>query len=86
MIFTEFLAGVMLKIVSYLISEQVSILTLSQGLVTPGSSIPTLIAMSTDPLTKIRNKVENMLKDIDSKYAGMVPVSFLFVGSPLLVL
>uniref|UniRef100_A0A1I8EA76 Nipped-B protein n=1 Tax=Wuchereria bancrofti TaxID=6293 RepID=A0A1I8EA76_WUCBA len=52
---------------------QVAILTLGQGLVTPGSSIPTLIAMSTDRNTLIRNKVENMLRDIDSKYAGMVP-------------
>ncbi|KAK6104387.1 Sister chromatid cohesion C-terminus family protein [Brugia pahangi] len=52
---------------------QVAILTLSQGLVTPGSSIPTLIAMSTDRNTLIRNKVENILRDIDSKYAGMVP-------------
>lgn len=49
-------------------------LTLSQGLVTPGSSIPTLIAMSTDSIPGIRNKVENMLKDIDTKYSGMVPV------------
>ncbi|VDK74707.1 unnamed protein product [Litomosoides sigmodontis] len=53
---------------------QVAILTLSQGLVTPGSSIPTLIAMSTDRNTLVRNKVENMLRDIDSKYAGMVPI------------
>ncbi|KAL3993808.1 Sister chromatid cohesion C-terminus family protein [Acanthocheilonema viteae] len=52
---------------------QVAILTLSQGLVTPGSSIPTLIAMSTDRNTLVRNKVENILRDIDSKYAGMVP-------------
>uniref|UniRef100_A0A158Q833 Nipped-B protein n=1 Tax=Elaeophora elaphi TaxID=1147741 RepID=A0A158Q833_9BILA len=52
---------------------QVAILTLSQGLVTPGSSIPTLIAMSTDQNILVRNKVENMLRDIDSKYAGMVP-------------
>ncbi|KHN74356.1 Nipped-B-like protein pqn-85 [Toxocara canis] len=52
---------------------QVTVLTLSQGLVTPGASIPTLIAMSTDRIPAIRNKVENMLKDIDSKYAGMVP-------------
>lgn len=50
-------------------------LTLGQGLVTPGSSIPTLIAMSTDSIAAIRNKVGNLLKDIDSKYAGMVPVS-----------
>ncbi|VDO48403.1 unnamed protein product [Onchocerca flexuosa] len=50
---------------------QVAILTLSQGLITPGSSIPTLIAMSTDRNTVVRNKVENMLREIDSKYAGM---------------
>uniref|UniRef100_A0A915BWJ3 Nipped-B protein n=2 Tax=Parascaris univalens TaxID=6257 RepID=A0A915BWJ3_PARUN len=52
---------------------QVTVLTLGQGLVTPGSSIPTLIAMSTDSIAAIRNKVGNLLKDIDSKYAGMVP-------------
>uniref|UniRef100_A0A914CW65 Nipped-B protein n=1 Tax=Acrobeloides nanus TaxID=290746 RepID=A0A914CW65_9BILA len=47
--------------------------TLQQGLVTPGSSIPTLISMSTDSLPNIRTKVENLLKEIDTKYAGMVP-------------
>ncbi|MFH4983111.1 hypothetical protein AB6A40_009820 [Gnathostoma spinigerum] len=51
---------------------QVTLLTLNQGLVTPGSSIPTLIAMTTDCLPNVRNKVENVLRDIDSKYAGMV--------------
>ncbi|CAD6192097.1 unnamed protein product [Caenorhabditis auriculariae] len=51
---------------------QVAWLTLSQGLVTPGSSIATLIAMTTDPIQLIRHRVENLLKEIDSKYAGMV--------------
>ncbi|CAI5442496.1 unnamed protein product [Caenorhabditis angaria] len=51
---------------------QVTWLTLSQGLVTPGSSIATLIAMTTDPLDIIRNRIDNLLKEIDSKYAGMV--------------
>ncbi|GMS84491.1 hypothetical protein PENTCL1PPCAC_6666 [Pristionchus entomophagus] len=46
--------------------------TLSQGLVTPGSSIHVLIAMSTDPIPAIRHKVENLVKDIDNKYQGMV--------------
>lgn len=50
--------------------------TLEQGLVTPGSSIPTLIAMSTDPLPSIRIRIENLIKDIDSKYTGMIAVSF----------
>jgi len=49
-------------------------LTLQQGLVTPGSSIPTLISMSTDLLPNVRTKVENLLKEIDQKYAGMVQV------------
>ncbi|CAJ0573496.1 unnamed protein product, partial [Mesorhabditis spiculigera] len=51
---------------------QVAWRTLNQGLVTPGSSIPTLIAMMTDPIPLIRNKVENLLKEIDTKYQGMV--------------
>ena len=46
--------------------------TLEQGLVTPGSSIPTLIAMSTDPLPSIRIRIENLIKDIDTKYTGMI--------------
>ncbi|KAF8362930.1 pqn-85 [Pristionchus pacificus] len=46
--------------------------TLSQGLVTPGSSIHVLIAMSTDPIPAIRHKVESLVKDIDNKYQGMV--------------
>ncbi|GMR36774.1 hypothetical protein PMAYCL1PPCAC_06969 [Pristionchus mayeri] len=46
--------------------------TLSQGLVTPGSSIHVLIAMSTDPVPAIRHKVESLVKDIDNKYQGMI--------------
>ncbi|GMT16922.1 hypothetical protein PFISCL1PPCAC_8219 [Pristionchus fissidentatus] len=46
--------------------------TLSQGLVTPGNSIHVLIAMSTDPIVTIRNKVETLVKDIDTKYHGMI--------------
>lgn len=53
-------------------SVQVTILTLMQGLVTPVCSIPTLIAMSTDPLHLIRNKVDGLVKEIESKYGGMV--------------
>lgn len=51
--------------------------TLEQGLVTPGSSIPTLIAMSTDPIQNVRIKIANLIKDIDTKYSGMVAVRFL---------
>lgn len=51
---------------------QVVWLTLNQGLVTPGASIPTLIAMTTDPVDVIRNRIDILLKDIDSKYSGMV--------------
>lgn len=51
---------------------QVTCMTLNQGLVTPGSSIPALIAMTTDPVLTIRNKVENLLKEIDTKYGNMV--------------
>uniref|UniRef100_A0AC35U5H9 Nipped-B protein n=1 Tax=Rhabditophanes sp. KR3021 TaxID=114890 RepID=A0AC35U5H9_9BILA len=54
-------------------ASQVVFQTLQQGLVTPGSSIPTLIAMTTDPQVKIRYRIENVLKEIDSKYAGMLP-------------
>ncbi|KAI1712006.1 HEAT repeat associated with sister chromatid cohesion domain-containing protein [Ditylenchus destructor] len=46
--------------------------TLEQGLVTPGSSIPTLMAMSTDPLPVIRVKIETLIRDIDTKYSGMI--------------
>ncbi|KAJ1354545.1 hypothetical protein KIN20_011525 [Parelaphostrongylus tenuis] len=53
-------------------SAQVASLTYTQGLVTPGTSIATLIAMTTDPLTIVRNRVEAMLKDIDAKYSGMI--------------
>uniref|UniRef100_A0A0N5A0L1 Nipped-B protein n=1 Tax=Parastrongyloides trichosuri TaxID=131310 RepID=A0A0N5A0L1_PARTI len=56
-----------------LCASQVVWQTLQQGLVTPGSSIPTLIAMSTDPQIKIRYRIENVLKEIDSKYTGMIP-------------
>lgn len=48
--------------------------TLEQGLVTPGSSIPTLIAMSTDSLSSIRIRIESLIKDIDTKYTGMIAV------------
>uniref|UniRef100_A0A8R1HHJ2 Nipped-B protein n=1 Tax=Caenorhabditis japonica TaxID=281687 RepID=A0A8R1HHJ2_CAEJA len=51
---------------------QVVWLTLNQGLVTPGASIPTLVAMTTDPVEAIRNRIDILLKDIDSKYSGMV--------------
>ncbi|EFO84478.1 CRE-PQN-85 protein [Caenorhabditis remanei] len=51
---------------------QVVWLTLNQGLVTPGASIPTLIAMITDPVEIIRNRIDILLKEIDSKYSGMV--------------
>ncbi|CAB3404907.1 unnamed protein product [Caenorhabditis bovis] len=51
---------------------QVAWLTLNQGLVTPGASISYLIAMTTDPVELIRNKIDNLIKEIDSKYAGMV--------------
>ncbi|EGT52745.1 CBN-PQN-85 protein [Caenorhabditis brenneri] len=51
---------------------QVVWLTLNQGLVTPGASIPTLIAMVTDPVEIIRNRIDGLLKEIDSKYSGMV--------------
>lgn len=51
---------------------QVVWLTLNQGLVTPGASIPTLIAMTTDPVEMIRNRIDILLKEIDSKYSGMV--------------
>ncbi|UMM20868.1 hypothetical protein L5515_015971 [Caenorhabditis briggsae] len=53
-------------------SVQVVWLTLNQGLVTPGASIPTLIAMITDPVETIRNRIDILLKEIDSKYSGMV--------------
>lgn len=43
---------------------------------TPGSSIPTLIAMSTDPIAAVRVRISNLIKETDAKYAGMVAVSF----------
>lgn len=46
--------------------------TQSQGLLTPGSAIPILIAMCTDRVPAIRNKIEALVKDIDTKYSGMV--------------
>jgi cohesin loading factor subunit SCC2 len=46
--------------------------TQSQGLLTPGSAIPILIAMCTDRVVAIRNRIEALVKDIDSKYSGMV--------------
>ncbi|VDN18920.1 unnamed protein product [Gongylonema pulchrum] len=58
-------------------------LTLKQGLVTPGSSIPTLIAMSTDPEPRIRSSVERALRDIDSKYSGMVMQGLVTPGSSI---
>uniref|UniRef100_A0A0N5APU5 Nipped-B protein n=1 Tax=Syphacia muris TaxID=451379 RepID=A0A0N5APU5_9BILA len=54
-------------------NDTVTMLTLNQGLVTPGSSIPTLIAMTTDSIPALRNKVNNVLRNIDAKYSGMVP-------------
>lgn len=53
-------------------SVQVVWLTISQGLVTPGASIPTLIAMTTDPVEQIRNRIDILLKEVDSRYGGMV--------------
>lgn len=49
-------------------------LTQGQGLVTPCSSIPTLIAMSTHHIIPNRNNVVNLLEGISSTYVGMVPV------------
>lgn len=49
-------------------------MTIIQGLIPPYESIPTLIAMTTDPLVPVRNRVENLLKEIESKNAGMVQV------------
>lgn len=48
--------------------------TLEQGLVTPGLSIPTLIAMTTDSISGTRVRIENLIKEIDSKYSGMISV------------
>ena len=57
-----------------LVCTQVAWLTIIQGLIPPYESIPTLIAMTTDPLVPVRNRVENLLKEIESKNAGMVQV------------
>jgi hypothetical protein len=46
--------------------------TQSQGLLTPGSAIPILIAMCTDRVSTIRNRIETLVKEIDAKYSGMV--------------
>ncbi|CAD5216331.1 unnamed protein product [Bursaphelenchus xylophilus] len=46
--------------------------TQNQGLLTPGTAIPTLIAMCTDKIISIRGRIESLVKEIDSKYAGMV--------------
>jgi cohesin loading factor subunit SCC2 len=46
--------------------------TLQQGLVTPGSSIPTLIAMCTDSVSIIRVRAEQLLKETDAKNGVMV--------------
>lgn len=53
-------------------SSQVIRQTLEQGLVTPGSSIPTLIAMSTDYLSGIRTRVEILIRDMNTKYKGLI--------------
>jgi len=47
---------------------------LEQGLVTPGSSIPTLIAMSTDYLSQIRIGVDILIRDMNTKYKGLILV------------
>uniref|UniRef100_A0A183CFS0 Nipped-B protein n=1 Tax=Globodera pallida TaxID=36090 RepID=A0A183CFS0_GLOPA len=46
--------------------------TLEQGLVTPGSSVPTLVAMSTDTLVNVRTRVEVLIRDMNTKYKGMI--------------
>jgi hypothetical protein len=46
--------------------------TQSQGLLTPGSAIPILIAMCTDRIPGIRNRIEVLVKQIDTNYSGMV--------------
>uniref|UniRef100_A0A914NP49 Nipped-B protein n=1 Tax=Meloidogyne incognita TaxID=6306 RepID=A0A914NP49_MELIC len=53
-------------------SAQVIRQTLEQGLVTPGSSIPTLIAMSTDYLSQIRIGVDILIRDMNTKYKGLI--------------
>jgi hypothetical protein len=56
-------------------SAQVIRQTLEQGLVTPGSSVPTLVAMSTDTLSTIRTRVETLIRDMNTKYKGLILVS-----------
>uniref|UniRef100_A0A915M9B9 Nipped-B protein n=1 Tax=Meloidogyne javanica TaxID=6303 RepID=A0A915M9B9_MELJA len=56
-------------------SAQVIRQTLEQGLVTPGSSIPTLIAMSTDYLSQIRIGVDILIRDMNTKYKGLILVA-----------
>ena len=46
--------------------------TLAQGLVTPAPTIPSLIAMSTDPLDEIRLKAHRSLQEINAKYGGLI--------------
>ncbi|KAK0394945.1 hypothetical protein QR680_001025 [Steinernema hermaphroditum] len=53
-------------------ASKVVFMTLGQGLVTPGSSIPTLIAITTDEKSLVQIKMEGILKDIDLKYPTMV--------------
>lgn len=57
-------------------SSQVIHQTLEQGLVTPGSSVPTLIAMSTDSLSEIRTRVDILIRDMNTKYKGLILVRF----------
>jgi cohesin loading factor subunit SCC2 len=52
--------------------SQVVYQTMMQGLVTPGDPLPTMIAMTTDLIPSIRNKIEPLLKEIDQKYGGML--------------
>uniref|UniRef100_A0A1I7Z9A1 Nipped-B protein n=1 Tax=Steinernema glaseri TaxID=37863 RepID=A0A1I7Z9A1_9BILA len=53
-------------------ASKVVFMTLGQGLVTPGSSIPTVIAITTDEKSLVQIKMETILKDIDLKYPTMV--------------
>jgi cohesin loading factor subunit SCC2 len=58
--------------------SQVVYQTMIQGLVTPGDPLPTMIAMTTDSVSIIRNKIEPLLKEIDQKYSGMVATKAIF--------
>ena len=60
-------------------SAQVIRQTLEQGLVTPGSSVPTIIAMSTDSLSTVRTRVETLIRDMNTKYKGLILVRFDFI-------